>query len=76
MDLKSYKWAVLIALLQGGISTILQIDKHFFTYEEVTNYMIIAKIGYFIFLVVAWCFIAIVINRLKENDSWNQEVFL
>ena len=69
MDLKRYRWPLIIALLQWILTTILHIDKYFFSYEGVTVFLIGVKIIYLVFLSVSWCFIANVINKLKENDQ-------
>ena len=69
MDLKRYRWPLIIALLQWILTTVLHIDKYFFSYEGVTVFLIGVKIIYLVFLSVSWCFIANVINKLKENDQ-------
>ena len=54
--LRRKKIPVLIASAQWFVTTILQIDRLFFSYDVESGYLLATKALYFCFLVIIWCF--------------------
>lgn len=67
MCVKEHKRPLLIAAIHWFLTTLFQIDRHFFIYEEETNYLLIVKAVYLVFLMVSWCFAFHVYKKYKEN---------
>lgn len=63
------KFPIIIAVVQWFLTTLFQVDRHFFIYESETKYLLIVKILYFVFLLVSWCFIVHVCKKCKENNN-------
>ena len=69
VNLKEYKKPLMGAIIQWFITTILQIDRLFFTYDYENKKLLLIKILYLALLVVVWSFIY---NFIKEIKSENQ----
>lgn len=69
------KYPLVIAVVQWFITTILQVDRAFFTYDQETLYFVLTKILYLVFLILIWCFIFEVHEKVKQNDKdWKRGV--
>ena len=66
--LKRNKIPVMIASVQWFVTTALQINRLFFTYDTETNYLLITKVLYFCFLVIIWCFGFDSYKKIKSGD--------
>ncbi|WP_028234390.1 hypothetical protein [Pseudobutyrivibrio sp. MD2005] len=67
--LKSYIAPIIISLLQWIATLVFNVDKKFFTYNQVTHYYIIVKCLYGILLIVFWCYLFHFIRKLKSRDA-------
>ncbi|SDH61126.1 hypothetical protein SAMN05421493_102116 [Pseudobutyrivibrio sp. 49] len=65
---KIYK-PIIIAIAQWILTTAFQVDRLFFRYDAPTIYFYIVKATYAIVLVITWCFIFFVFQKLKERDA-------
>ena len=66
--LKKNMVPLIIAFVQWLLTVVLQIDRAFFTYSELTKYYFIVKFLYLIFLITAWCFGFHAVNKIKSKD--------
>ena len=66
--LSENKVPLVIALIQWFITTILQVDRAFFTYDSETIFFFIIKCLYLVLLMVAWCFGFMVYRKIKAQD--------
>lgn len=66
--LSENKVPLVIALIQWFITTILQVDRAFFTYDSETTFFFIIKCLYLLLLMVAWCFVFMVYHKIKAQD--------
>lgn len=66
--LSENKVPLVIALIQWFITTILQVDRAFFTYDSETTFFFIIKCLYLLLLMVAWCFVFMVYRKIKAQD--------
>lgn len=67
----------LIAIIQWFITTALQVDRLFFTYDHETRYTLLVKVLYFLFLLLAWHFIFMAIEKIKSSDElWQRGFFV
>lgn len=64
------KKAWVIAITQWFITTIMQVDRAFFTYDHETKKYIVIKALYLVFLVIFWGFVLSVRKKLKERDPY------
>ncbi len=68
-----YRIPFIVALIQWFLTTLFQLDRKFFVYEEETKYFLIVKVAYFIFLIVTWCFVFHVYKEYKaHNDKYRR----
>lgn len=67
--LKRNKKPILMASVQWFITTILQIDRLFFSYDGESKYLLATKALYFCFLVIIWCFAFEVYKKIKSGDE-------
>lgn len=58
-----------IAAVQWLLTTILQVDRLFFSYDGIPIRMLMVKVLYFIFLLASWNFIFSVIRRVRSGDE-------
>ncbi len=65
---KKNKLPVIIAVIQWFITTILQVDRAFFVYNNENKILIIIKLLYLIFLIVIWCFLNNCYKKIKNED--------
>ncbi len=66
-----------IAIIQWFITTILQLDRLFFTYVHENKYFMATKALYLIFLAVVWCFFFDVHKKIKaENENYKRGIFI
>lgn len=71
------KKPILIALIQWLLSTVLQIDRLFFTYYRLSKYMLATKALYLISLLIVWCFIFEARKNIKNGDfAWKRGFFV
>lgn len=68
MIMKEYRTPILWAMIQWFITTILQIDRLFFAYDNENKQLLIVKALYFSFLLVAWCLCYKVIKEIKAES--------
>ena len=64
-----WKSSILISLLIWFITTVLQIDRLFFSYDQETSKMLMVKVSYFIFLLCLTKFILYTKNKISSGDS-------
>ena len=67
--LRRKKIPVLIASAQWFVTTILQIDRLFFSYDVESGYLLATKALYFCFLVIIWCFGFDAYKKIKSGDE-------
>lgn len=67
--IKRNKCPIIIAMIQWFVTTVLQFDRAFFTYEQETKTFIVVKILYFFFLIIAWCFGLDVLKKIKAGNA-------
>lgn len=67
--LTEYKIPLLLAVTQWFITTILQVDRAFFTYDNETKYYVTIKILYMLFLLIIWCFGFTAAKKIIKQDS-------
>ncbi|WWR19204.1 hypothetical protein V1226_22550 [Lachnospiraceae bacterium JLR.KK009] len=67
--LKRNRIPILIASVQWFITTILQIDRLFFSYDGESKYLLATKALYFCFLVIIWCFGFDAYKKIKSGDG-------
>lgn len=76
-ELKERKKPILIAAMQWFITTILQIDRLFFTYDYESKYLVVTKMLYLIVLLSVWCFIFETGKKIKFGDeAWQRGFFI
>jgi len=63
------KIPIIIAITQWLLTLVFKIDKYFFEYTKITDYWIITKILYLIFLLILWCFIFNTYRKIKLGDK-------
>ena len=68
-DLKPYVLPLSLAAVQWIATTLLRVDRVFFTYDHVTPWMIATKVLYFLFLAVAWCFLFAAVRNIRDNKA-------
>ena len=68
-DLKPYVLPLSLAAIQWLATTLLRVDRVFFTYDHVTPWMIATKVLYFLFLAVAWCFLFASVRNIRDNKA-------
>ena len=68
-DLKPYVLPLSLAAVQWIATTLLRVDRVFFTYDHVTPWMIATKVLYFLFLAVAWCFLFAAVRNIRDNKT-------
>ena len=68
-SLKNYMLPIILALLQWIATVVLNVDKSFFNYAQITHYYIIVKCLYGILLIVFWCYLYYFIGKLKNRDT-------
>ena len=66
---RKYLPAILIGVMQWFLSGLLKLDTCFFTYESVTEHMIIVKIVFLIAIIFWWCFVLNIYRKIKERDA-------
>lgn len=75
--LKPYVLPLSLAVLQWLVTTLLRVDRVFFTYDHVTPWFVATKVLYFLFLAVAWCFcFAAVRNVRAGKPQWKRGAFV
>lgn len=67
--LSEYKIPTLLAFIHWYTTTLLQIDRNFFTYETETKYMIVIKILYLFVLLISWNFVFFCRNQVRDNND-------
>lgn len=67
---KTYRLPILIAFNQWLITTVLQVDRAFFTYNYITKKLLLIKALYLMFLLVSWCFVFDVYKKIKAGDTF------
>ncbi len=60
---------MIIALTQWLISTLIGVDKLFFSYDHITHYYVLVKILYGLALIIFWCFIFDFFRKIASHDS-------
>lgn len=77
MEKFAIKKPILIAAIQWFVTTLLQVDRLFFTYEHETKYLLVVKLCYFGFLAITWYFIFEARKKLKaSNQVWKRGFFI
>lgn len=62
---------ITLACIQWFITTVLQVDRLFFTYDYENKYLIITKLLYAVSLIAVWCFIFHVYRQVNyRNESY------
>ncbi|MBO5450608.1 MAG: hypothetical protein J6A11_03585 [Lachnospiraceae bacterium] len=67
--LSENKVPLVIAIIQWFVTTILQVDRTFFTYDSETTFFFIIKCLFLLLLMVAWCFVFMVYRKIKAQDA-------
>lgn len=67
--LRKNKLPLIGAVIQWFITTLLQVDRAFFSYDHETKYFIIVKFLYLMLLLVAWLFMVNAIKKIREGNS-------
>ena len=67
--LSENKVPLVIAIIQWFVTTILQVDRTFFTYDSETTFFFIIKCLYLLLLMVTWCFVFMVYRKIKAQDA-------
>lgn len=63
------------ALIQWFLTTLFQLDRKFFIYQEETKYFLTVKSAYLLFLIATWCFASHVYKEYKAyNDKYRRGV--
>ncbi len=76
-SLKEKKIPIFIALVQWFITTILQVDRLFFSYERESIYFFVTKVLYLFLLLAGWCFIFHAAQKIKSGDeTWKRGFFV
>lgn len=71
--IKERRIPILIASIQWFTTTVMQVDRLFFTYDNETNWLLATKFLYLIFLLVAWCFAFTAIKKIRTGDeNWKR----
>lgn len=66
---KETKIPILCAFIQWFVTTVLQIDRAFFTYDHETKYYLIVKFLYLVTLLITWKFGFEVYKNVHENKA-------
>lgn len=72
---KIYKRPIVIALIQWFVTTVLQIDRLFFSYDTENVYMLGTKVMYLFFLLISWCFGYYALKKIKSKDEYYSRAF-
>lgn len=76
-NLNENRIPIMLAMIQWFITTVLQVDRAFFTYDYENIYLVTIKLLYFIFLTVAWCFGFRVYRQvINGNKSYIRGLFI
>lgn len=71
--LKPYVLPLSLAVLQWLVTTLLRVDRVFFTYDHVTPWYVATKVLYFLFLAVAWCFCFAAVRNIRDGKpDWHR----
>lgn len=75
--IKSISKPTLVAIIQWFITTVLQVDRLFFTYDHETRYTLLIKAVYFLFLLAVWHFIFTAKEKIKSGyELWQRGFFV
>ncbi len=71
--LKPYILPLSLAVIQWLVTTLLRVDRVFFTYDHVTPWMVGTKVLYLLFLGVAWSFLFTTIRNVRaRKPEWKR----
>lgn len=73
--IRKNKIPLCIASIQWFVTTVLQVDRLFFSYERENKYLITTKILYYMVLIVGWCFAAELYRKLRAGNTFYQRAF-
>jgi hypothetical protein len=77
ITMQDKKIPITLAVTQWLITTVLRVDRLFFTYDSITKYLLATKLLYLWFLIVAWCFGHDVYKKIKAgNENYKRGFFI